>query len=319
MDTINVSVLMGGPDAERDVSRQSGERVAAALEAVDGIRVVRHILEHPNEDELRTMLEAAEARVVFPVLHGPWGEGGPLQSMLRSIGIPFVGSGPEAAHRAMHKLLTKSIAARHGIPTPPARAVRTGEPIDLEPPVVVKPSDDGSSFGVHICFDASEIDAAVEAVLATHSNVMCERYIPGRELTVGVLEGEALPIFEIRPTSGVYDYASKYDRDDTEYIANPELPEGLSAQLGAWSTQLFELLGARDFSRVDWRFDGEQAWLLEVNTTPGMTSHSLLPMAASVRGIDMSALCERLVHRTLSRTHGPIDPSLHPSAPPSRQ
>ena len=319
MDTINVSVLMGGPDAEREVSLQSGERVAEALESASGIRVTRHILEHPDEDELRKMLNTAEARVVFPVLHGPWGEGGPLQQMLRSIGIPFVGSGPEAAHRAMHKLLTKSIAARHGIPTPPARAVRAGEPIDLDPPLVVKPSDDGSSFGVHICVDREQVETAVKAVLATHANVMCERYIPGRELTVGVLEGEALPIFEIRTTSGVYDYASKYDRDDTEYIRDPELPNGLSAQLANWSTQLLELLGARDFARVDWRFDGTQAWLLEVNTTPGMTSHSLLPMGAAARGLEMPVLCEQLVRRALSRTSGPIDPSLHPSAPPSRQ
>lgn len=319
MDKACVTVLMGGPDAERAVSLDSGTRVAEALEADERLQVVRRVVDRPDESELRAMLIEDGADVVFPVLHGIWGEGGPLQSMLQSIGVPYVGSGPQAAQKAMHKLRTKSLALEHGIPTPPARAVMPDQPVDLKPPLVVKPIEEGSSVGVYICFEPDEVTEAVAKLSTTHPHIMCERYIKGRELTIGILGDEPLVPIEIKPHEGVYDYESKYERNDTGYEIDPPLSDELRSRLASWSAEISRLLGVRDLARVDWRVDGEEAWLLEVNTMPGMTSHSLLPKAAAAGGIDMTPLCVGLVDRALARSTGSWAASVHPTGSPSRK
>ena len=310
-----VTVLMGGPDAERPVSLESGRRVAAALGEVPEIDVSELVIDRPSAASLRDSLRAIGTDVVFPVLHGPWGEGGGLQRLLEEIGLAFVGSGSEAAESAMDKLRTKSIARAAGVPTPPACLIAEDGSIDVDAPFVIKPTDEGSSVGVRLIVDAAEAAGVISELRSTHATLMAERYVAGRELTVTVLEGEALPPVEIEPSDGFYDYDAKYVRDDTRYTVSPPLPPGVEARMASDSVKIFHALRCRDLARVDWLVeDGEGRtsertgeadpgiWMLEVNTIPGMTTHSLAPMAAAARGIDLPGLCRRMVDAASARS-----------------
>lgn len=305
-----VTVLMGGPDAERAVSLDSGSRVAQALRETAGIEVSELVIDRPSVDSLRKSLEANGTDVAFPVLHGPWGEGGGLQRLLEEIGLPFVGSGSAAAEAAMDKMRTKSIALDAGVPTPPARLIGEDDSVHLAPPYVIKPTDEGSSVGVRLVRDPAESADVLAELRSTHSSLMAERYVAGRELTVSVLDGEALPPVEIEPAEGFYDYEAKYARNDTRYTVSPPLPPGVESRMASHAVRIFEALQCRDLARVDWLLeDGEdestvaepRIWMLEVNTIPGMTAHSLAPMAAAARGIDLPSLCRRMVDAAVAR------------------
>lgn len=303
MNQTTVTVLMGGPDAEHDVSLQSGSRVAEALAGFDDLVVRRRVLPRttpPDRDALAAMLDEDACDVVFPVLHGPWGEGGPLQRMLESIGRPFVGCGAEAAAIAMDKLASKRAAAIAGLPTPDAVELMDGRDIPLEVPYVIKPVDEGSSVGVRFVHDAGDAAPAIAELRPSHRRLMAESFVRGRELTVGILDDRTLPVIEIVPTTTFYDYEAKYLRDDTRYVVDPGLPEGVATTIAESSLSLHRAIGARQLSRVDWLLetpeDGSppRCWFLEVNTMPGMTSHSLVPMAAAAIGIDFPTLCRSL-------------------------
>ncbi len=307
MDTKpSVLVLGGGPDAEREVSLVSSRAVAAALQHA-GHSVNYQIIDRPTLQEIS--LWAGE--VVFPVLHGGWGEGGPMQDILEGLGRPFVGCRGKAARMAMDKMGTKLIAAQHGVPTAAAvvfNAADEGCPLG-DMPVVMKPVHEGSSVGVHICRTWPQWN---DAVVATRGDMkrhpdrvyMVERAVLGaRELTVGVLGSEtdrmgceALDPIEINPSVAFYDYEAKYKRDDTVYVTDPPLPEGVRAKVQGWARTMFEAIGCQHLARVDFLMDREGGlWLLEVNTMPGFTDHSLLPMAAAHRGRAMPGLCSYLV------------------------
>lgn len=295
-----VTVLMGGPDGERPVSIESGHAVAAAL--IDaGWRVESLVIDKPDA----AMIRSIPGDVFFPVLHGPWGEGGPLQELLSQDGRPFVGAGARAAAICMDKAAVKSIAESHGVSTPPWSLRTDCTPIPLEPPVVVKPNAEGSSLSLSLCNTTEEAAAAVAELIASRGCALVERMISGRELTVGVLDGTALPIIEIVPAATFYDYAAKYQRDDTRYVVDPDLPPTRSRHIQDAATTLCEVLGVGQLARVDFLLDTDDAWLLEVNTMPGFTSHSLLPMAAKAAGRSMSALCEQLVLTAVRTAAGP--------------
>ncbi|MBC23952.1 MAG: D-alanine--D-alanine ligase [Phycisphaerae bacterium] len=285
-----VAVLMGGPDGEREVSLQSGAAVAEALEEA-GYIVQRHVIDRPEIDDIMSI----EADCIVPVLHGPFGEGGPLQELLEQSGTPFVGASSAAAAVAMDKMATKQRAASLGIRTPEACLIRSGQPLDLEPPLVLKPVDDGSSLDIAICRDAAEVRHARQVLHGARPRLMAERFIRGRELTVGILRSRALPIIEIIPAESHYDFAAKYQRDDTQYLVDPELPELVGQTCSRWALQLCEDLGCQDIARVDFMLDQEGPWLLEVNTMPGFTNHSLLPKAAREAGIPMPQLWDGLL------------------------
>lgn len=302
-----VLVLGGGPDAERRVSLDSAAAIADALRADGSFEVESVTIDSPDADQLAAM----PGDVVFPALHGPFGEGGDLQDLLEQTARPYVGSGPKAARLSMDKLATKLAAARVGIGTPDACVFdpRTKAcPIDL--PLVIKPVQEGSSVGVHLIHDEQQwgcaFDAASRDAMRDPSRVyMVESLVQGRELTVGLIEQDgsldALPVTEIVPADGFYDYDAKYARDDTSYLIDPDLPLGVAEQIVRDALKLARALGVRHLARVDFMLDADdKPWLLEINTMPGFTTHSLLPMAARIRGLDMPALCAHLVRCALA-------------------
>lgn len=304
---LSIAVLGGGPDAERDVSLTSSQCVADALAKNPRFRVQRHVIGALSQRDLA----AINADVLVPILHGPWGEGGPLQDLLEHDGRPFVGCGSKAARLAMDKLASKLIAARCHIPTADAAAFNaadTGCPFPF--PVVVKPVHEGSSVGVHFATDNASWNKAHAAVLADravhpHRTYMIERAIlGGRELTVAVLDGQPLPPLEITPKEAFYDYHAKYHSNDTKYTVGPDLPPGSEHEVQRAAQTIFREIGARHLCRVDFLLDRDrQPWFLEVNTLPGFTSHSLFPMAAADSakglGLDLTTLTTKLVDLAL--------------------
>ncbi|XAM01438.1 D-alanine--D-alanine ligase [Phycisphaeraceae bacterium D3-23] len=304
---LNVLVLLGGPDRERPVSLQSGGQVAQALR--DAGHTVTESDVMPDDISAIEDAKAGGVEVVFPVLHGPWGEGGPLQAVLESSGLAFVGCRPDAAARCMDKWAAKAIAHELGIPTAPAEVLTSiTQPRTVKAPVVIKALDEGSSFGMAICHTEPEAEAAVAELLKTYKQVMAERYIAGDELTVGVLEGfdaaeprlpRALPVIKILPAAAFYDYDAKYTRDDTSYLFDAEPPDVLQ-QVQDYALRAFRGLGCQHLARIDFMLDADKRpWLLEANTMPGFTSHSLVPKAAAHAGIAFPALCDRLVRMAL--------------------
>lgn len=298
--TARVLVLGGGVGSERDVSIAGASAVARALEDA-GLAAHRAIIERITREELARL----PGEVVFPVLHGPWGEGGPMQDLLERDGRPYVGSGPRAARLAMDKIALKLIAAGEGIATAPACVLDPDDPgRPFDGPVVVKPVREGSTVGLCVCRDRSSWDAARAAAARSGRAHMVEPFIEGREITVGVVGDEALPIVEIVPADGLYDYDAKYSRDDTRYEIDPDLPAGVAQDVSRVTLTLCAAVGARHIARADYIVDGAGlAWLLELNTMPGFTDHSLVPMAARARGAGgwaMPELCARLVELALA-------------------
>lgn len=297
-----VLVLRGGPDAEREVSLMSGAEVAGALVESGLFTVVNEVIDQPTEQQLRELVRKHKAEVIFPVLHGPWGEGGGLQELLEELDVPYVGSKPRPARLAMDKLATKKILAQDHVPTPPAIQLSPEDECDLKPPLVLKPIDDGSSVDLRICRTWEEIEVARAELHPRRERLLAEEYIDGRELTVGYVCGDALPLIEIIPAVEYYDYDAKYVRDDTRYILDPDLPAGVTERCQELTLVACRRLGCRDVARVDFMLDARGPWLLEVNTMPGFTTHSLVPMAAAHAGRPMFELCAHLAQTALDRS-----------------
>jgi D-alanine-D-alanine ligase len=294
---------MGGPDAEREVSLNSGSEVAAALSASGRFHVTDEVIERPDIGELRMLAEGCD--VVFPVLHGHWGEGGPLQELLDELALPYVGAKPRAAALAMDKLKTKAIVAKQGVPTPAAQELAS--PIDrctIDPPLVLKPIDDGSSVDLRICRTPESVELARKELHPKRGRLMAEHYIQGREITAGIICDQSLPLIEILPAKAVefYDYAAKYTREDTRYEIDPDLPPDVAQYCVSMAMTAYTALNCRDIARADIMLDAQnQPWFLEINTMPGFTTHSLVPMAARAIGLSMPDLCAKLVNVALSR------------------
>lgn len=318
-----VLVLGGGPDAEREISISSANGVLqGCLDA--GLDATLEIVQRPTPRDI----ESWDCDIVFPVLHGAYGEGGVLQTLLEQAGIAFIGSGFEASRLGMDKMATKLIAARLGIASPAAcifepcqhesglpRAELTRCPFEL--PVVIKPVAEGSSVGLHICLNRAQWIEATQAVdrdivANPHRVYMIERYAAGRELTASVISDPesrsdlvALPLIEITPKDGVYDYDAKYKRQDTRYIVNPELPERIAKGIQEQALMLCRNLGIRHLARVDFLLSDDGHWtLLETNTMPGFTPSSLLPRAAAAHGLEMPEFCKHLVESAIHDFRG---------------
>ena len=293
-----ITVLRGGPSAEREVSLRSGAAVARALAALG------HAVHEVDPVPGRLVLPTGTT-VVFLALHGTYGEDGQVQSELEALGIPYTGCGVEASRCAFDKALTKERCRAAGVPTARSHvfgAVQTEWPVGWQPPVVLKPVRQGSSVGLHFVEEPARFGDALADALKHDTEVLMEERIIGRETTVGILEDTALPVVEVRPRQGAYDYRNKYTPGATEYFCPAEFPVSVTAAIQAAALGAFRAVGGRDYARVDVmvRGDGSPV-VLEVNTLPGMTETSLLPKAAAAAGLDFGALCERLVELALRR------------------
>jgi len=304
--TLDVTVLMGGPSSECEVSLLSGAAIADALERL-GHRVRRADI-CPRDV---SALDREGIDLVFIALHGAFGESGEVQALCEQRGLAYTGAGPRASRLALDKAAAKQLIRQAGLATPDwviveefhslpqARVWLSG----LELPVVLKPVDGGSSVDVTIAHDAQGRDAALEALLDRYGRAFVERFVPGRELTVGILGDDALPVLEVVPAEGFYDYHAKYADDaGTRYVFDHGLPEATCRGVQDAALTAHRALGCRDLSRVDFVLDEfGTPQLLEINTIPGFTSHSLLPMAAARVGLDFDALVERIVELATSR------------------
>jgi D-alanine-D-alanine ligase len=296
---IVIGVVMGGVSAEREVSLRSGRAVAEALRS--GGHAAREVVVDAGVVE---ELRAARIDVAFLALHGGWGEDGRVQALCELLRLPYTGSGVLASALAMNKPQAKAIFAQHQIPTPAScPAISRAFVFDtmkFAPPLVVKPSAEGSTVGVTIIEHEEDFEVALARAREFDDTPMAEKYIPGRELTVAVLEGEPLGVVEIVPESGFYDFASKYTPGRSRYLAPAEVAEETAERLRELARRSCLALGCRGAARVDFRLDPEQGpFVLEVNTIPGMTPLSLLPMSAEVMGISFVELCERMVRSAL--------------------
>ncbi|HOW98601.1 MAG TPA: D-alanine--D-alanine ligase [Kiritimatiellia bacterium] len=286
-----VAVLKGGPSAEREVSLRSGAGVAKGLREA-GYEVDEILLEGESVD-IPSGVEA-----VFIALHGRFGEDGGLQEMLRRRGIAYTGSGPEASRRSFDKRLTKQALVREGLPTPAYEVLRDGQARTLPLPVVVKPPCQGSSIGVYRAMTESEWPGALAGALEHDAEVLVESFVEGRELTVSILDGEALPVLEIRPLEPFFSYTAKYTAGRSEFLVPAPLPEETASRCRNLARRTFRALGAEGFGRVDFRLAADGGlFILELNTIPGFTETSLFPKAARAAGMTFPEVCDRIMSR----------------------
>jgi D-alanine-D-alanine ligase len=299
--SLHITVMLGGPSAEREVSLRSGKAVVKAL------RGLGHCVHEVDPKEPGWILPA-DTQVVFLALHGTYGEDGTVQKQLDEMGVPYTGCDAASSGLAFDKARTKQKCMAAGVPT--ARyevfdSSATGWPKGWQPPVVLKPLRQGSSVGLQFVERESDWGKALTEAFRHDSQVLMEEKILGRETTVGILADKALPVVEVRPKIGGYDYHNKYTAGATEYLCPAPFDEATTRRIQTAAMGAFKAVGGRDYSRVDVmvRPDGEPV-VLEVNTLPGMTELSLLPKAAAAAGIDYGELCQRMVDLALRRGTG---------------
>lgn len=295
-----VGVLLGGSSSERAISLKSGKAVARALRN-RGVKVV----EIGEDGDVKSGVLKQRIDLAFIALHGRFGEDGQVQHFLEEAGIPYTGSGVAASHLAMDKGASRMKFRQDGLTVPEFRLYRRGE-AHLPPPftgrLVIKPAREGSSIGLTIIRSSRGYEAACRTAERYDRQILVERYIPGRELTVGVLEDEALPVIEIVPKNKFFDFSAKYTEGRTEFILPAPLPEERYREVQAAALRAHRSLGCYAYSRTDFILgrDG-RLYLLEVNTIPGFTSTSLFPQAAARAGISFGELCIKLLELALRR------------------
>lgn len=295
IEGMRVAVLMGGPGSEREVSLRSGAAVCRALEEAGA--VVSPLDVRDGSFDLPEGTELA-----FNVIHGTFGEDGVLQEILDARGIPYTGEGAEGSRTAFDKILSKRAFDAAGVPSASWACLQPGETPRWEPPYVVKSPCQGSSVGVHIVRSAEDVQSALDDCHRYGGEVLLEEFIEGRELTVGILGGVALPVVEIVPREGFYDYKNKYTKGASDYFVPAPLSGAVTEAVQEAALAAHRALGLEVYSRVDVLLaaDGRMA-VLEANTIPGMTETSLLPKAAAATGISFSRLCTRIAALSLAR------------------
>jgi D-alanine-D-alanine ligase len=299
MNCNKITVLMGGISAEREISLRTGTAVCAALERLGykafAVDVTSKKPPIPPETDF-----------VFIALHGTYGEDGGVQSYLEQLGLPYTGTGVEGSRTAFNKILSKRAFERCGVLTPPWQELRNLDEFTMDGALVIKPPAQGSSVGVHMVTERKDAAEIIRQELEHQQTLLVEKRIFGRELTVAILDEKSLPIIEIRPHSGIYDYTSKYTKGMTEYLCPAPLHGSVAQKVMQMAEAAHRAVGAEVYSRVDIILDSENnPWVLEVNTIPGMTETSLLPKAAAARGIQFDELCDRILKTSLKIRHIP--------------
>lgn len=331
-NTINVALLVGGTSPEREVSKNTGKSILKALLELDyKVKVIDPAfgLNQPKEIEKffevkdytertnRNFVEAINSTmfddvdVAFIALHGKWGEDGALQSLLELRGIKYTGSKVLASSLAMDKSMAKVMFQHFDVSTPRWFVINKYDTdFDLIKskikkffgyPCVIKPNDEGSTIGLTICRGDVEVSQAVKKAQQFSQKVLVEEYIPGHELTVAVVEQRALPVLEIKPKSGFYDYENKYTQGRTDYIVPADIPQKVAEHIQHQALLAFNSIGCESYARVDFRLTNDfKSYCLEVNTLPGMTSTSLVPKMAKAAGISFEELIDRIIKNSLS-------------------
>lgn len=303
-----IAVLEGGISPEREISLRSGEAIAKALRE-KGYEVIElDPADYSDFYSLISKLRTEKISIVFIGLHGGTGENGELQAALSLAGFKYTGSGPKACTLTMDKYVSKLMALDEGIPAPEYILMREDllndyqDPNDFSAieaklglPIIVKPNDSGSSVGISIVEKLFELKEAVKLALTYSDSVLLEQYIPGKELTATVLDGKALPLIEIRPLNGWYDFNNKYSKGHSEYLCPAPVEESVSQLIQLYAERLWKVLGLKGYARIDFRYDGNKPYFLEVNTLPGMTDLSLTPMAAKAVGMNFPELVDKIV------------------------
>ncbi|MFB3844306.1 MAG: D-alanine--D-alanine ligase [Candidatus Cloacimonadaceae bacterium] len=314
---LKITVLLGGNSPERNVSLVSGAEIAKQLR-LNGYEVSEtDPADYANWLELLHALKKQTPDLVFIGLHGGEGENGILQAMLTGCGFAFTGSGYKASALAMDKLLSKIIAQQVGVPVPAFSVVNNEQitagnvksftellkELDLRKQtghLVIKPVEAGSSVGVHIVSSETELKEALYDALQFSDKVLVEEYIDGRELTVTILDKQVLPVVEIKPHQGFYDYPNKYSAGNTDYHVPADLPSVSAEKVQSYAMRVWQAFECSGYGRIDFRYDGSEFYFLEVNTLPGMTPLSLTPMAAKAVGIDFGNLLNCIIQAALS-------------------
>jgi len=305
-----VGVLYGGRSAEREVSLMSGQGVHQALLSAG---VDAHLFD-TGERSLAELAAAGFDRV-FVALHGRYGEDGTLQGALELLGLPYTGSGPMASSLAMDKTMTKRVWLQHGLPTPAFELLDADSELRTVPdrlglPLILKPPHEGSTVGITKVVGYSDMKTGYAQAAHFDAAVLAEQFIAGRELTVAVLgtgrSARALPVIEIVAPGGNYDYEHKYFSDDTQYFCPADLPDDVARQVADIAVRAYRALDCAGWGRIDFMLDADnRPWLLEANTSPGMTGHSLVPMAAKAVGMSYAELCVSILSEAACKVHSP--------------
>ena len=301
LKNIRVGILEGGISEERNISLLSGEQVFDSLKKAK-INSVRLDIYTDNEEEVKKIIQESRIDVAFVALHGRFGEDGEIQRILEELNIPYTGSDPYASFLAMNKIASKRIFLEKNIPTPPFYFLENKKRINIKFPVVVKPYFSGSSIGVSIVRREEELGKALEEAFRWSGKVIIEKYIEGRELTVGIFEEKALGVVEIKYNDDFFNFHTKYSEGKTQFFAPAQIEESIYKKVQMIALSAHKALGCRDFSRVDIRLDKNgNPFVLEVNSIPGLTSHSLLPLSAKCCGISFDELIKKMITLALGR------------------
>ena len=298
-----IGILMGGISSEREISLKSGRAVFDAL-LRRGCDVVAIDITDKNSENVLAQVFKNQIDVAFLTLHGRFGEDGTIQLILEEEGIPYTGCGVEASRRAIDKIITQTLLKENGINVASHVIVEGKKNVELSFvleqlgrfPVVIKPSREGSSIGITIAYDEKEFKEGIDLAFGFDERILIEKYIEGREMTVGIFDEEPLPVVEICPQGDFFDFKAKYQSGTTEYVVPARLSFDVTRSLQGIALEVYKILGCSSIARVDFNVDRElNPFVLEVNTIPGFTSMSLLPKAASKKGISFEQLCLRLV------------------------
>jgi D-alanine-D-alanine ligase len=297
---LKIAVVLGGASSEKDISLLTGLSITEALSSKYDIEVI-----HIGSDISILPEKLLGANLVFNALHGGIGENGDIQAFFDLHHISYCGSGAKASRLAMDKHLSKLIAKTESIPTPKWILVKSDNfstqllnqnSIKFDFPYIVKPADEGSTVGLSLINNVSEIEDAINLAGKYSTNILIEEYIPGRELTVGILGSKVLPIIEIISDNELYDYDCKYTKGKSQYKVPAELPEKVTRKIQDDALKIYKAVGCRHYGRVDFRLNKKnEHYFLEINTLPGMTSSSLLPMAAQAAGLDFPDLADTII------------------------
>lgn len=305
--SLQIAVLMGGPGSEREVSLASGNAVLEALKG-EGLNAI------PVDVTTNTLDIPAGTALCFNTIHGTFGEDGEMQTILEDMNMPYTGAGIDSSRLGFDKCASKKVFVEHGVPTPASEIIDCGNGIvfpNMQLPYVVKPPREGSSVGISIAKTQEEAKHAITEAAKFSDDILIEQFVEGKELTVGILDGEALPIVHIVPRGGVYDMATKYpwmngeeDNPDvgSDYYCPADFDKETTQKIQAAALAAHRALGVEIYSRVDVLLDADNnPYVLEANTIPGMTATSLLPKAAQAAGIEFGPLCQKIADLSLAQ------------------